>query len=185
MQSASSYSVDDGMVPRLILWAYAPIRSPMPDTVPDVCSCTALRQAARHATQFYDAALAPSGLNVNQFSILSRLKAVGPMAIQDLAALLVTDRSTLGHVLRPLRRRRLVTLAIDPQDRRSRRVTLTASGRALLAKARPRWADAQRRFSRTMGADAARELRVILKRVATMDYGRRTRLSRLTDKTLE
>ena len=138
---------------------------------PEVCNCAALRQAARHVTQFYDAALAPSGLGLNQFSILSRLKAVGPVAIQDLARLLIMDRSTLGHLLRPLARRRLVTLATDTEDRRSRRVELTAAGRALLVEARPMWLEAQRRFSRTMGEDAARELRVVLKRVATADYG--------------
>jgi len=121
-------------------------------------------------TQFYDAALAPSGLGLNQFSILSRLKAVDPVAIQDLAALLVMDRSTLGHLLRPLARRRLVTLATDARDRRSRRVALTAAGRALLVRARPMWVEAQRRFSRTMGEDAARELRVVLKRVATSEF---------------
>ncbi|HTD60312.1 MAG TPA: MarR family winged helix-turn-helix transcriptional regulator [Gemmatimonadaceae bacterium] len=135
-----------------------------------MCSCAALRQAARHVTQFYDAALAPSGLGLNQFSILSRLKAVDPVAIQDLAALLVMDRSTLGHLLRPLARRRLVTLATDARDRRSRRVALTAAGRALLVRARPMWVEAQRRFSRTMGEDAARELRVVLKRVATSEF---------------
>ena len=138
---------------------------------PEVCSCAALRQAARHVTQFYDAALAPSGLGLNQFSILSRLKAVGPVAIQDLARLLVMDRSTLGHLLRPLARRRLVTLATDAHDRRSRRVALTAGGRALLVEARPMWVEAQRRFSRTMGEDAARELRVVLTRVATSEFG--------------
>ena len=142
----------------------------MSDIVPDVCSCASLRQAARHVTQFYDAALAPSGLGLNQFSILSRIKSVGPVAIHDLARLLIMDRSTLGHLLRPLQRRRLVTLATDPQDRRSRQVALTTAGQALLAKARPMWADAERRFSRTMGEDAARELRMTLKRVATTDY---------------
>jgi DNA-binding MarR family transcriptional regulator len=138
---------------------------------PAVCSCAALRQAARHVTQFYDAALAPSGLGLNQFSILSRLKTVGPVAIQDLARLLIMDRSTLGHLLRPLARRRLVTLATDARDRRSRRVELTAAGRALLVEARPMWVEAQRRFSQTLGEDAARELRVVLKRVATSEFG--------------
>lgn len=121
-------------------------------------------------TQFYDAALAPSGLGLNQFSILSRIKMVGPVAIQDLARLLVMDRSTLGHLLRPLARRRLVTLATDAHDRRSRQVALTAAGRALLVEARPMWVEAQRRFSRTMGEDTARQLRVMLKRVATSEF---------------
>jgi DNA-binding MarR family transcriptional regulator len=145
----------------------------MSDNAPELCSCAALRQAARHVTQFYDAALAPSGLGLNQFSILVRLEAAGPVAIQDLARLLVMDRSTLGHLLRPLLRRRLVTMAIDGQDRRSRRVSLAAAGRVLLARAWPMWAEAERRFSRTMGEDAARDLRKTLKRAATMDFNSR------------
>ncbi|HWZ58170.1 MAG TPA: MarR family winged helix-turn-helix transcriptional regulator, partial [Gemmatimonadaceae bacterium] len=102
----------------------------------EVCSCTALRQAARHVTQFYDAALKPAGVGLNQYSILVRLNQVGPVAIQALARHLVMDRSTLGHLLRPLMRRRLITLRVDPRDRRSRTLALSAAGRAVLAKAR-------------------------------------------------
>jgi len=45
----------------------------MSDVEPEICNCAALRQAARHVTRFYDEALAPTGLGVNQFSILARL----------------------------------------------------------------------------------------------------------------
>jgi hypothetical protein len=38
------------------------------------CNCLAVRQAARHITQFYDQCLAPSGLRTTQFSILTKLK---------------------------------------------------------------------------------------------------------------
>jgi DNA-binding MarR family transcriptional regulator len=136
----------------------------------EVCSCTALRQAARHVTQFYDAALKPAGVGLNQFSILARLDLVGPVAIQDLARHLVMDRSTLGHLLRPLMRRRLVTLTVDPRDRRSRTLTLGAAGRAVFANARPYWVEAERRFASAMGGgDVARDLRRTLKRVATTE----------------
>ena len=74
----------------------------MSDVEPEVCNCAALRQAARRVTKLYDDALAPIGLGANQFSILARLSLVGPRTIQDLARLLVMDRSTLGHLLRPL-----------------------------------------------------------------------------------
>jgi DNA-binding MarR family transcriptional regulator len=74
----------------------------MSDIEPEICNCAALRQVARRVTKIYDDALAPSGLGVNQFSILARLGLVGPSTIQDLARLLVMDRSTLGHLLRPL-----------------------------------------------------------------------------------
>jgi DNA-binding MarR family transcriptional regulator len=136
----------------------------------EVCSCTALRQAARHVTQFYDAALKPAGVGLNQFSILAKLHHVGPVAIQDLARHLVMDRSTLGHLLRPLMRRRLVTLTVDSHDRRSRRLALSAAGRVVLAKARPHWVEAEGRFASAMGGgDVARDLRRTLKSVATTD----------------
>jgi hypothetical protein len=41
---------------------------------PDDCNCLAVRQAARHVTQFYDQFLAASGLRTTQFSILAKLR---------------------------------------------------------------------------------------------------------------
>jgi DNA-binding MarR family transcriptional regulator len=143
----------------------------MSDVKPEICNCAALRQAARHVTRLYDDALAPTGLGVNQFSILARLDHVGPTPIQDLARLLVMDRSTLGHLLRPLEKRGFLTLEVPQQDRRSRRVALTEAGRSAVAKARPRWAAAQRRFESTFGKEAALELRSVLKEIATAEYG--------------
>jgi len=142
----------------------------MSDIEPEICNCAALRQAARRVTKIYDDALAPSGLGVNQFSILARLSLVGPSTIQDLARLLVMDRSTLGHLLRPLEKRGLVTLKISDQDRRSRILALTPAGEAAVARARPLWAAAQRHFEGTFGKEAAVELRAVLKEIATADF---------------
>src|ERR1700730_14254034 len=142
----------------------------MSDVEPVICNCAALRQAARRVTRFYDEALAPTELGVNQFSILARLSLVGPSTIQDLARLLVMDRSTLGHLLRPLEKRGLVKLEVSAQYRRSCIVTLTPAGKPAVAKARPRWAAAQRRFESAFGKDAAVELRTVLKEIATADF---------------
>jgi DNA-binding MarR family transcriptional regulator len=142
----------------------------MSDVEPEICNCAALRQAARHVTRLYDEALAPTGLGVNQFSILARLSRVGRSTIQDLAGLLVMDRSTLGHLLRPLEKRGFVKLEVSERDRRSRTIALTQAGKAAAAKARPRWAAAQRRFESTFGREAALELRTVLKEVATAEF---------------
>ena len=142
----------------------------MSDIEPEMCNCGALRQAARRVTKLYDDALAPIGLGVNQFSILVRLNLVGPSTIQDLARLLVMDRSTLGHLLRPLEKRGFVTLEVSKQDRRSRTIALTEAGKAAVAKARPRWAAAQRRFEGKFGKEAALELRTVLKEIAMADF---------------
>lgn len=144
----------------------------MPDSQPEICSCSALRQAARHVTKFYDGALAPVGLGLNQYAILSKLERFGPRTICDLAKLLVMDRSTLGHLVRPLERRGLVRLDAPEQDRRSRIIALTAAGTDLVAQARPLWAKAERRFEQAFGAASARGLRTVLKQVAMADFGR-------------
>ncbi|HEX7389579.1 MAG TPA: MarR family winged helix-turn-helix transcriptional regulator [Acidiphilium sp.] len=141
----------------------------MPEA-PEICSCSALRQAARYVTKLYDAELAPVGLGVNQYSILAKLDRFGPQSIQDLAALQVMDRSTLGHLLRPLERRKLVALIVDEHDRRSRRVDLTRTGKALVRKARPLWAAAEQRFVSTFGENAAQSLRVTLRQVTTTGF---------------
>jgi DNA-binding MarR family transcriptional regulator len=140
------------------------------DVEPEICNCAALRQAARRVTKLYDNALAPTGLGVNQFSILARLSLVGPSTIQDLARLLVMDRSTLGHLLGPLEKRGFVQLEVSEQDRRSRLVALTQAGKAAVDKARPRWAAAQRRFESTFGKEASLEFRTVLKEIATAEY---------------
>lgn len=142
----------------------------MSDLDPEICNCAALRQAARHVSSLYDAALAPVGLGINQYSILARLARLGPITIQELARHLVTDRSTLGHLLRPLEKRGLATLAVAARDRRSRIIALTPAGKALLIKARPLWTAAQRRFERRFGEAAARDLRVTLKQIATAEF---------------
>src|SRR6516225_10928719 len=89
------------------------------------CNCLALRQAARHVSQFYDQILAPSGLRTTQYSILARLQRKGAMTINTLAADLVTDRTTLGRNLLPLEREGLIKVAPGESDRRSKEVRLT------------------------------------------------------------
>ena len=46
--------------------------------------------------------LALSGPRTTQFSILARLRRLGPMTINTLAAELVMDRTTLGRNILPL-----------------------------------------------------------------------------------
>lgn len=113
-------------------------------------------------TRLYDRALAPSGLGLNQYSILSRLDRLGPKTLQDLADNLVMDRSTLGHLLRPLEARGLLVMKPAPKDRRARVISLTAEGHALLCQARPLWARAEAEFQRQFGADATATLQQLL-----------------------
>jgi DNA-binding MarR family transcriptional regulator len=49
------------------------------------------------------------------------------------------DRTTLTAALKPLERRGLVEVRVDPKDKRSRLTTLTPAGQALLSSAVPIW----------------------------------------------
>jgi DNA-binding MarR family transcriptional regulator len=81
------------------------------------------------------------------------------------------DRSTLGHLLRPLAIRGLVRLRVSDQDGRSRVAALTPAGRALVAKGRPLWTRAQERFAGAFGEKGSAQLRAVLKQVAMADFG--------------
>jgi DNA-binding MarR family transcriptional regulator len=135
---------------------------------PISCNCAALRKASRRMSQFYDAALAPCGLKSTQFAVLAEIerRAETPPTIRDLAERLVMDQSTIGQNLRPLEREGLISLVTDASDRRSRRVKLTKTGRAQLAKALPLWSSAQQRFEGGFGKRAAAELRTVLGTIA-------------------
>ena len=132
------------------------------------CHCQALRQAARRASAFYDAALAPLGLRVSQFGILARLRRDGPRGIQALAAELAMDRTTLGRNIRPLERDGLLRTAADPADGRSRLLCITPRGAALVEAAWPAWSAAQAGFEARYGAAPAAELHAALQRVVAM-----------------
>jgi DNA-binding MarR family transcriptional regulator len=138
---------------------------------PDDCNCLAVRQAARHITQFYDQLLAPSGLRTTQFSILAKLWRTGPMTINTLAADLVMDRTTLGRNILPLERDGLITVDKGSRDRRSKEVQLTKAGAARFRMAAKRWIQAQKQFEVAFGAKRAVDLRTLLHAVAATDLG--------------
>ena len=133
------------------------------------CNCLALRQAARHVTQFYDQYLAASGLRTTQFSILAKLRWLGPLSINTLAKEMVMDRTTLGRNILPLEREGLIEIAKGSHDRRSKELRLSEAGRAKLRQASAGWAEAQARFEAAFGPARSLELRGILQAVSTTE----------------
>jgi len=134
------------------------------------CNCLAIRQAARHVTQFYDQVFAPVGLRATQFAILSRLQRDGGMTINALAAVLVMDRTTLGRNILPLQRDGLIEVIAAAADRRRRELRLTAAGGALQRRASKRWAIAQERFHSVFGSERAGRLRDLLREVSASEF---------------
>jgi DNA-binding MarR family transcriptional regulator len=136
-----------------------------------VCNCLALRQAARHVTQFYDQRLAPTGLRTTQFSILAKLKRLGPMTINTLARELVMDRTTLGRTMLPLERDGLIRIEDGKADRRSKELHLTKAGADRLRAAGRLWREAQMQFEAVFGGERAAKLRDELSALVSSDLG--------------
>jgi DNA-binding MarR family transcriptional regulator len=107
--------------------------------VRDTCLCLATQRAARALARRFDDAFRPLDLTNGQFSLLMALNQPKPPTIAPLADFLAMDRTTLTAALKPLERRGLIAISVDPGDRRSRLLRLTGKGRGLLAKALPIW----------------------------------------------
>ena len=127
--------------------------------VRDTCLCLHAQRAARSLARRFDDALRPVGLNNGQFSLMMSLNRPEPARMGDVASLLAMDRTTLTAALKPLTRRGLVEILIDPKDKRSRRLVLTDAGRALLAEAVPIWEKNHAEIDKLLGDAEAQRLR--------------------------
>jgi DNA-binding MarR family transcriptional regulator len=95
--------------------------------------------------------LAPAGIGAAQFGVLVAVAGRDGASLTELAQSLDMDRTTLTRNLRPLERAGHLRLAAGA-DKRSRAVGITAEGRAVLARARPLWRNAQRVVAESLGA---------------------------------
>ena len=137
---------------------------------PEDCNCFVVRSAARHVTQLYDQFLAPVGLHVTQFSILAKLKRLGPMTINALAKEMVMDRTTLGRNVLPLERDGLIKIEASASDGRAKELHLTKAGEKRLLAGCEAWARAQARFDNRFGAKRAADFRAMLRGVVASDF---------------
>jgi len=122
--------------------------------VRDTCLCLHTQRAARALARRFDDALRPTDLTHGQFSLLISLNRLEPATIGSVSALLAMDRTTLTANLKPLERRGLVKVAVDPADKRGRHLTLTPAGHALLVEAAPLWKRAHTATERLLGSDS-------------------------------
>lgn len=131
--------------------------------VRDSCLCLHTQRAARALARRFDEVFRPLGLTNGQFSLLMSLNRPESPTLGSVASLLAMDRTTLTAALKPLERRRLVRVAVDKADRRSRRLILTAAGRALLAKAAPIWKSEHAALDKELSAYPLDALRAALR----------------------
>ncbi len=134
--------------------------------VRDACLCLHVQRAARALARRFDEVFRPFDLTHGQFSLLMSLNRPEPPSIGSIATLLAMDRTTLTAALKPLERRRLAKVAVDKEDKRSRRLTITRPGRALLAKAFPVWVQTHTEIERSLRDFHPDDLRGALRALA-------------------
>jgi DNA-binding MarR family transcriptional regulator len=122
--------------------------------VRDECLCLATQKAARALARRFDEAFRPLQITSGQFSLLMSLNRPAAPSIGAVAFVLAMDRTTLTANLKPLEKRGLVEITVDPNDKRGRLLKLTADGEALLKAAVPIWERTQAEAEGLLGRGA-------------------------------
>lgn len=88
-----------------------------------------MRQAAGQMDLRYHQFLSTKGITLTQYLILNALSKESPLTPLHLADELCVSPASITYTCRTLMKKKLVMKKTDPTDRRSMRITLTASGR--------------------------------------------------------
>ncbi|HSC09290.1 MAG TPA: MarR family winged helix-turn-helix transcriptional regulator [Steroidobacteraceae bacterium] len=130
------------------------------------CYCASLRQAARVISQYYESALKDTDVTITQFTLLGLLDKVKVARVNDIAAALAMDQTSVSRTLALMERGGLITPA-ESEDLRETRWRLTAMGRRRLRSVLPRWKAVQRKVEKLLGKDQAARLKTVAQRLST------------------
>ncbi|MDL2406224.1 MarR family transcriptional regulator [Rhizobium calliandrae] len=117
-----------------------------------------IQRAARVTARKFDEAFRPLGINHWQFAMLMALNVPSGLIISELAHLLVVDRTTITANLKPLERAGFLTIRVDEDNIRSKRIQLTQKGLDVLDAALPIWADVNSEIAGAVGEQASETL---------------------------
>ena len=112
--------------------------------------CANFRRTARALTQVYEKALRPLGLRATQLTILQALSRAGEVSQGKLGGILVMDTTSLTRTLAIMARRGWIEEQRG-EDRRQRRIRLSAAGDTKLKRAMPVWEKMQSRLRGRLG----------------------------------
>ncbi|MCL1695012.1 MarR family winged helix-turn-helix transcriptional regulator [Lysinibacillus sp. BPa_S21] len=138
-----------------------------------ICVCANLRKKTRVVTQLYDKLLQPTGLKVTQYSMLANIDLQQSVSISQLGEILLLDQTTITRNINLLKQNGYVDLNRDPQDARTKVITLTDKGIEKLNEAAPIWQDIQERIIKDIGIEKYEDfyetLKTIQKIIKTYD----------------
>lgn len=132
-----------------------------PNVRPKGCTNFKTRQLARLLSRHYDAELAKAGIKTTQFSLLTHVVRLEPIAPSDLARRMGLDASTLTRNLRPLVSEGWLVQDAGA-DARSRLIRVTEAGRVKQGAASAHWAAAQRKVNDLMGNERVAALHALI-----------------------
>ncbi|HTQ61234.1 MAG TPA: MarR family transcriptional regulator [Candidatus Solibacter sp.] len=112
--------------------------------------CGSFRRTARALTQMYEEALRPLGLRATQMTILQALSRAGEVTQGRLGEMLAMDSTSLTRTLAIMRRAGWIAQQRG-EDRRERRIKLSAAGVAKLGRAMSVWEKVQARLRGKLG----------------------------------
>lgn len=133
----------------------------VPAGAPRGCTHFKTRQLARLLARHYDAELAAAGLKTTQYSLLSHVLRLGPLAPGELARQMALDASTLTRNLQPLLAAGWLQQGAGA-DARTRSIVITDAGRAKQAEARRCWKAAQTKLQALLGSERVAALHELL-----------------------
>ncbi len=94
-----------------------------------------LRRAYQRHMAIFAVVMSDLDLTSVQFAALVKLRDMKAVTQTELGRLIGIDRATISGVVSRLQKRGVLQFRLDPLDRRSRIIALTATGEALLAQA--------------------------------------------------
>jgi DNA-binding MarR family transcriptional regulator len=144
------------------------------DMVPRPCVCTSIREAARVLARTYDAALAPSGMNVTQLAVIRAVLRHPGEPLTRVSEDLAMDRTSLYRAIEALKKQGWLTVR-DAKDNRSCSASITRNGELALSQADPGWSKTQSdvvvRFGHTEWQAFVRELQRLIDCTSGMNAG--------------
>ncbi len=118
-------------------------------------------------TDYYNTALAPSNINLTQYSLLKTLRKLEPVNVSALAKAMQLDRTTLVRNLKSIMDKGYITdLALSAK--RDRQLQVTEKGQETLEAAAILWNNAQENIQAYLGQDNLAVLTALLFQVETM-----------------
>lgn len=133
-----------------------------------ICHCTNMRQISRKVTNIYDEFLKPSNLNVTQYSLISNLKRVQPIKMNDFSKVVKLDRTTLVRNLKPLINLSLIEIkSIDKS--KAQLLELSQKGIELQNEGYKYWQKAQEYIEQTINHAELEIFYTIVKKMESLE----------------